>query len=129
MPDWKIMETDEPSAPARQLPFRASTLAVARDVLAGVVDQGTGSAARAYIPEAARGFAKTGTAGENEELLMVGSAGGVVVTMWVGHQDGRRSVSRHAEAGRILAPYWGRIVARALEATRRYPGALAGSGR
>lgn len=49
------------------------------------------------------------------ELLIVGAAGSLVATVWLGHQNARRPINETATAGAVLGPHWGRILAIALE--------------
>lgn len=54
-------------------------------LLAGVISDGTGRAARLAIPA----FGKTGTTQDSRDALFVGYAGDLVVGVWVGRDDNR----------------------------------------
>jgi len=54
-----------------------------RTMLRGVIDHGTGRAARLAIPA----YGKTGTSQDSRDALFVGFAGDLVVGVWIGNDD------------------------------------------
>ena len=56
-----------------------------RDMLAAVVQQGTGRGAALQVPA----YGKTGTTQDNRDALFVGFTEDLVVGVWVGHDDNR----------------------------------------
>ena len=56
-----------------------------RDMLAAVVQQGTGRGAALQVPA----YGKTGTTQDNRDALFVGFTDELVVGVWVGHDDNR----------------------------------------
>jgi penicillin-binding protein 1A len=54
-----------------------------RELLRGVIDRGTGRAARLSVPA----FGKTGTTQDSRDALFVGFAGDLVVGVWIGNDD------------------------------------------
>ena len=86
---------------------------VLTDMLADVVDRGTGTAVRSvgYRGPAA---GKTGTTQEAHDVWFVGYNSEVVGVVWMGF-DQPRPILAGATGGRLAAPVWGRIMARAYE--------------
>lgn len=78
------------------------------DMLWGVVDHGTGRAARLPVPA----FGKTGTTQGYRDALFVGMAGDLVVGVWVGNDDG--SPMRRVTGGGLPARIWRDFMAGAL---------------
>lgn len=79
-------------------------------LLEAVVEEGTGRAARRYLlDEPAAG--KTGTSSGNTELVFAGISGRIVSLVWVGHAT-PEPVIRNGSAGSVVAPAWGRVMAR-----------------
>jgi penicillin-binding protein 1A len=54
-----------------------------RELLRGVIDHGTGRAARLSIPA----YGKTGTSQDNRDALFIGFADDLVVGVWIGNDD------------------------------------------
>ncbi|MBZ0167890.1 MAG: penicillin-binding protein 1A [Kofleriaceae bacterium] len=71
-------------------------------VLEGVVERGTGKAARRIGRPAA---AKTGTTQAAEDLWFLGYTPSVVAGIWLGY-DQRRPIGSHETAGKVAAPIW-----------------------
>jgi penicillin-binding protein 1A len=86
--------------PARDQAARAAI----RDLLAGVVREGTGKAAR--IDGTVAG--KTGTSQENRDAWFIGFARDIVVGVWVGNDD--NSPTRNVTGGDIPARVWNEFV-------------------
>lgn len=75
---------------------------VLTSVLEGVVERGTGKAARRIGRPIA---AKTGTTQAAEDLWFLGYTPSLVAGVWLGY-DQRRSIGSHETAGKIAAPIW-----------------------
>ncbi len=86
---------------------------VITDMLADVVDRGTGTAVRSvgYRGPVA---GKTGTTQEAHDVWFVGYNSEVVGAVWMGF-DHPRPILAGATGGGLAAPVWGRILARAYE--------------
>lgn len=87
-----------PATPAAPLDPRRRAMML--DLLWGVVDHGTGRAARLGVPA----FGKTGTTQDYRDALFVGMAGDLVVGVWVGNDDG--SPMRRVTGGGLPARIW-----------------------
>ncbi len=92
--------------PARNQAARAGII----DLLASVVREGTGRAARLPIPTAG----KTGTSQDNRDAWFVGLAPGLVVGVWVGNDD--NSPTRNVVGGDMPARIWSEFVKEAVPA-------------
>lgn len=72
--------------PAQQRSLqRDPAFAPMRDLLAGVVQRGTGTGANLSVPT----FGKTGTTQDYRDALFIGFAGDLVVGVWIGNDDNR----------------------------------------
>jgi penicillin-binding protein 1A len=92
--------TKSPAQPPRN---RAARLAM-RDLLASVVHEGTGRAAR--VGSSAAG--KTGTTQENRDAWFIGFTPDLVVGVWVGNDD--NSPTRNVTGGDMPARIWSEFV-------------------
>jgi penicillin-binding protein 1A len=70
------------------------------DLMWGVVDHGTGRAAKMGVPA----FGKTGTTQGYRDALFVGMAGDLVVGVWVGNDDG--TPMKRVTGGGLPAQIW-----------------------
>jgi penicillin-binding protein 1A len=95
-----------PPQPARN---QAARLAV-RDLLAAVVREGTGRAARLATPAAG----KTGTTQENRDAWFIGFTSDLVVGVWVGNDD--NSPTGNVVGGDLPARMWSEFVSQAIAA-------------
>lgn len=89
-----------------------SSLAPMRELLASVIRNGTGNAARLPIPA----FGKTGTTQNHRDALFIGYAGDLVVGVWVGNDD--NSPMNGVVGGSVPAKLWRRFMLSALAADR-----------
>ena len=101
------------SKPASNREARAEML----DLLAGVVREGTGKAARLPVPSAG----KTGTSQNYRDAWFVGFTPDIVVGVWVGNDDNRPM--NRVTGGSLPAAIWRDIVSQTLSLPRR-PGPL-----
>lgn len=88
------------------------SLAPMRELLASVIRNGTGNAAR--LPIAAYG--KTGTTQNHRDALFIGYAGDLVVGVWVGNDD--NSPMNGVVGGSVPARTWRRFMQSALAADK-----------
>jgi penicillin-binding protein 1A len=88
---------------ARPLPvMQPETARVMTDMLASVVQTGTGGSARALGRPAA---GKTGTTNESRDAWFVGFTPEVVATVWLGY-DSSRPLGKRVTGGSAAAPIW-----------------------
>ena len=79
-----------------------------RDLLATVIRNGTGNAARLPVPA----YGKTGTTQNHRDALFIGFAGDLVVGVWVGNDD--NSPMNGVVGGGVPARLWRRFMLEAL---------------
>ncbi len=108
---WREVSYQRVSAPAPgDQMFSPAASRTTMELLEATVEHGTGRGVRRYlIDEPAAG--KTGTATGNTELVFVGISGRIVSLVWVGHAT-PEPVVRNGSAGSVVAPAWGRVMAR-----------------
>ena len=82
---------------------------IVRDMMRDVAERGTGTQARAALPEAVPMAGKTGTTNDNKDLWFVGMTPDVVAAVWVGF-DRAKTVARGAVGGSFAAPIWGAMM-------------------
>ncbi|HLO49133.1 MAG TPA: transglycosylase domain-containing protein [Kamptonema sp.] len=88
-------------------PWAAASL---NNVLQGVINQGTATAARIGRPAAG----KTGTTSSERDIWFVGYVPQLAVAVWVGNDD-YRPLSYGATGGTMVAPVWRDFMSQALE--------------
>lgn len=88
---------------------------VTRDMMRDVVDRGTATAVRRYVPASIPVAGKTGTTNNNTDAWFVGLVPGMVAGVWMGF-DKPAPISASAAGGSLAAPVWGRMMARYLAA-------------
>lgn len=92
----------EEQLPQPQQVMREEVAFILTSVLEGVVERGTGKAARRIGRPVA---AKTGTTQAAEDLWFLGYTPSVVAGIWLGY-DQRRPIGSHETAGKVAAPIW-----------------------
>lgn len=92
----------EEQFPQPQQVMREEVAFVLTSVLEGVVERGTGKAARRIGRPVA---AKTGTTQAAEDLWFLGYTPSIVAGIWLGY-DQRRPIGSHETAGKVAAPIW-----------------------
>ncbi|MGH7370136.1 MAG: penicillin-binding transpeptidase domain-containing protein, partial [Candidatus Methylomirabilaceae bacterium] len=92
---------EEPS-PMEQRVLSEELAFLVTSIMEGVVERGTGKAARRVGRPAA---AKTGTSQAAEDLWFIGYTPSLMAAVWLGY-DQRRSVGSHETAGKLAAPIW-----------------------
>jgi penicillin-binding protein 2D len=88
---------------------------VTRDMMRDVVDHGTATSVRRYVPASVPVAGKTGTTNNNTDAWFIGVAPGIVAGVWMGF-DRPTPMGNSAAGGSYAAPVWGRMVARFLAA-------------
>jgi penicillin-binding protein 1A len=78
-------------------------------LMRGVVDRGTGSAARAALGSGIPAAGKTGTTNGATDAWFVGFTPQRVGAVWIGFDRGRPIVE-DGSGGRLAAPVWGRVM-------------------
>lgn len=94
--------------PVQAAPVEAVT--TVREMLEGVVAEGTGEAAALPGLEA---FGKTGTSQDRADAWFAGAVPQLAAVVWVGHAD-RREPMPSATGGRTAAPIWREVMSSAL---------------
>ncbi|HET6761328.1 MAG TPA: PBP1A family penicillin-binding protein [Gemmatimonadaceae bacterium] len=84
---------------------------VVRDMMRDVVERGTASSIRRYLPASIPVAGKTGTTNDNTDVWFIGLTPDVVAGVWLGF-DKPTSIAAGAGGGSLAAPIWGKMVAR-----------------
>jgi len=84
---------------------------VVRDMMRDVVERGTATPVREYVPASIPVAGKTGTTNDNTDVWFIGLTPDLVAGVWLGF-DKPTSMGRGAGGGSFAAPVWGRMVAR-----------------
>ena len=100
----------EEQFPQPQQVLREEVAFVLTSVLEGVVERGTGKAAKRVGRPVA---AKTGTTQAAEDLWFLGYTPSVVAGIWLGY-DQRRSIGSRETAGKVAAPIWADFIRQSL---------------
>jgi len=101
------------SAPVRALPPALDQRAtfVVRDMMRDVVERGTASSIRRYLPASVPVAGKTGTTNDNTDVWFVGLTPDIVAGVWLGF-DKPKTITPGAAGGSLAAPIWGKMMAR-----------------
>jgi penicillin-binding protein 1A len=84
---------------------------VVRDMMRDVVERGTASSIRRYLPASIPVAGKTGTTNDNSDVWFIGLTPDLVAGVWLGF-DKPTSIAAGAAGGSMAAPIWARMVAR-----------------
>jgi len=84
---------------------------VVRDMMRDVVERGTASSIRRYLPTSIPVAGKTGTTNDNSDVWFIGLTPDVVAGVWLGF-DKPISIAPGAGGGSLAAPVWGKMLAR-----------------
>jgi penicillin-binding protein 1A len=82
---------------------------IVRDMLRDVVERGTATSVRRYVPATVPVAGKTGTTNDNADVWFVGMTPDLVAGVWLGF-DRPRTITPGAAGGTLAAPIWGRMV-------------------
>ena len=101
------------TAPMRVLPPALDPRAsfVVRDMMRDVVERGTASSIRRFIPASVPVAGKTGTTNDNTDVWFIGLTPDIVACVWLGF-DKPRTITSGAAGGSLAAPVWGRMMSR-----------------
>ena len=100
---WAPVRVQLPSALDPRVAF------IVRDMMRDVVERGTGTAVRRYVPTRVPVAGKTGTTDDNTDVWFVGATPEIVAGVWLGF-DRPKSIARGAAGGTLAAPIWGRMI-------------------
>ncbi|HWL40091.1 MAG TPA: PBP1A family penicillin-binding protein [Gemmatimonadaceae bacterium] len=84
---------------------------VVRDMMRDVVERGTASTVRRYLPASVPVAGKTGTTNDNTDVWFIGLTPDLVAGVWLGF-DKPVSIAAGAGGGSLAAPIFGRMLAR-----------------
>jgi penicillin-binding protein 1A len=84
---------------------------VVRDMMRDVVERGTASSIRRYLPASIPVAGKTGTTNDNSDVWFIGLTPDVVAGVWLGF-DKPVSIAPGAGGGSLAAPIFGKMLAR-----------------
>jgi penicillin-binding protein 1A len=82
-----------------------------------VVERGTASSIRRYLPSSVPVAGKTGTTNDNTDVWFNGLTPDLVAGVWLGF-DKPKTITPGAGGGSLAAPIWGRMMSRYYAATR-----------
>jgi 1A family penicillin-binding protein len=104
----------------RALPpaIEPSTAFVVRDMMRDVVERGTATSIRRYLPKSVPVAGKTGTTNGNTDVWFIGLTPDIVAGVWLGF-DKPKTITAGAAGGSLAAPIWGRMMSRYYAQTRR----------
>jgi len=105
----KVLMTREVRALAPALDPRVTY--VVRDMMRDVVERGTASSIRRYLPASIPVAGKTGTTNDNSDVWFIGLTPDVVAGVWLGF-DKPTTIAPGAGGGSLAAPVWGKMLAR-----------------
>jgi penicillin-binding protein 1A len=108
----------KPAAPSLALDPRVAF--IVRDMMRDVVDRGTATAVRRYLPATVPVAGKTGTTNDNADVWFVGMTPEIVAGVWLGF-DRPKTITPGAAGGSLAAPIFGAML------QRWYQGKTAGS--
>ncbi|MGL4618495.1 MAG: transglycosylase domain-containing protein [Chroococcidiopsis sp.] len=100
------------NSPKPQLVLEPWAAATLTDVMRGVINNGTGTAAQIGRPAAG----KTGTTSSERDIWFVGFVPQLATAVWVGN-DNYRPVGKGATGGVFVAPIWRSFMSQALKNT------------
>ena len=90
---------------------------VVRDMMRDVVERGTASSIRRYLPPSVPVAGKTGTTNDNTDVWFIGLTPDLVAGVWLGF-DKPKTITPGAAGGTLAAPIWGKMMSRYYAATR-----------
>ncbi len=101
------------TAPMRVLPPALDPRAsfVVRDMMRDVVERGTASSIRRFLPASVPVAGKTGTTNDNTDVWFIGLTPDIVAGVWLGF-DRPKTIASGAAGGSLAAPVWGKMLAR-----------------
>ncbi|HKG91648.1 MAG TPA: PBP1A family penicillin-binding protein [Gemmatimonadaceae bacterium] len=97
-----------PAAPRPALDPRVAF--IVRDMMRDVVERGTATSIRRFLPKEIPVAGKTGTTDDNTDTWFVGMTPDLVAGVWVGF-DRPKTIAPGVAGGSSAAPVWGRMMA------------------
>ena len=85
---------------------------IVRDMMRDVVDRGTATAVRRYLPLTVPVAGKTGTTNDNTDAWFVGVTPEIVAGVWLGLDKPQPIAERGVAGGLLAAPIFGQMLAR-----------------
>jgi len=98
-----------PAAPPRSV-IDPKVAFIVRDMMREVVERGTATSVRRYLPVTIPVAGKTGTTNDNTDVWFVGMTPDVVAGVWIGF-DKPKTITSGAAGGTLAAPIFGRMMA------------------
>jgi len=83
---------------------------IVRDMMREVVERGTATSVRRYLPESIPVAGKTGTTNDNSDVWFVGMTPELVAGVWLGF-DKPKTITAGAAGGTLAAPIFGKMMA------------------
>jgi 1A family penicillin-binding protein len=90
---------------------------VVRDMMRDVVERGTASSIRRFLPVSIPVAGKTGTTNDNSDVWFIGLTPDMVAGVWLGF-DKPKTITSGAAGGSLAAPIWGKMMSRYYARTR-----------
>jgi penicillin-binding protein 1A len=114
-----VVRTEDPSGrvvysqDVRMLPAAMSpdVAFIVRELMRDVVDRGTATVVRRYLPYAVPVAGKTGTTDDNTDVWFIGATTDLVAGVWLGF-DRPRPIMAGAAGGTLAAPIFAQMIAR-----------------
>ncbi len=100
-----------PQVPAPAPAIDPRVTYIMRDMMRDVVDRGTATSVRRFVPARVPVAGKTGTTSDNVDVWFVGMTPDLVAGVWLGF-DRPQTITSGAAGGTLAAPVWGQMVAR-----------------
>jgi penicillin-binding protein 1A len=85
---------------------------IVRDMMRDVVDRGTATAVRRYLPAGVAVAGKTGTTNDNTDVWFVGLTPDIVAGVWLGFDKPKPIAERGVAGGLLAAPIFAQTLAR-----------------
>ena len=98
-----------PTRPAPTVALDSRVAFVVRDMMRDVVERGTATAIRKYVPSRIPVAGKTGTTNDNSDVWFVGMTPDIVAGVWLGF-DKPKTITPGAVGGTLAAPIFGRMI-------------------
>ena len=98
-----------PAAPPRPV-IDPKVAFIVRDMMREVVERGTATSVRRYLPPTIPVAGKTGTTNDNTDVWFVGMTPDVVAGVWLGF-DKPKTITSGAAGGTLAAPIFGKMMA------------------
>jgi penicillin-binding protein 2D len=100
-----------PEPPPSSLVLDPRVAFIVRDMMRDVVERGTATAVRRFLPATVPVAGKTGTPNDNTDVWFVGMTPEIVAGVWLGF-DEPVTIMPGAAGGSLAAPIWGQMIAR-----------------